>query len=114
MSNSGHRILVLILATAVFFAPTIGTTGESEESHHLSYGPLRSENYYWVPSDSPDAEYDSELQNNAIRHLEECRKIQDEKYGDRLVLLTTAEEDIRVCMLERGWSRKWTVPLVIY
>ena len=114
MNDLGHRILVLALATTVFYAPIVGNAGESEESHHLSYGPLRSENYFWVPSNRPDAEHHSELQNSAIRHLVECRKIQDEKYGDRLVLLSTAEEDIRVCMLERGWSRKWTVPLVIY
>ncbi len=86
---------------------------DSDDKHYLSHGPLRSGEYYWVPSDSPDSEYDSELQDQAIDALVKCRELQEEEFGDRMVLITTADENVRRCMLGRGWTRKWTAPLVI-
>ncbi len=99
----------------LMLAAVAGTSAanDSDATHYLSYGALRSSEYHWVPSDSPDSEYDSELQDKAIDALVDCRELQEEEFGDRTVLITTAEENIRRCMLGRGWIRKWTVPVVI-
>ena len=100
---------LLILAAV----SSISAADDSDDTHYLSHGPLRSSDYYWVPSDSPDSEYDSELQDKAIDALVKCRELQEGEFGDRMVLITTAEENIRLCMLGRGWERRWTAPIVI-
>ena len=114
MRKKGVDFLVLPFAT-LLLAGAIGVkAADDEDTDQLSFGPLRSDEYYWVPADDADAEYDSKAQDRAIQHLQECRAKQDAKFGDEVILLSDAEEDIRKCMLEHGWTRKWTAGGVIF
>ena len=114
MSLACYRFVVLVLTTAAILVARSVAEADDDDTHYLSHGPIRSDKYYWVPSDNPDADYNSKSQDQAIQHLEECRAEQDEEIGDRLVPLATAEEVVRVCMLEHGWTRRWTESFVIY
>ena len=102
---------------ASFIAANLGIASESDVEHHLSFGPLRSDEYYWVPSEAPYAEHDSDIQDKAIKRLKVCRAFQGIKHEiedvDRMPILSEAEEEVRKCMLKDGLTRKWTKPRVI-
>lgn len=85
---------------------------DEELKHHLSYGPLASEDYYWVRTGS-STNFDLELQEKALKHLEVCRLFQKMKHGEAVLELSMAEEEIRVCMLKEGWKRIWNNPQII-
>jgi len=82
------------------------TADDADDAHYVSHGPLRSDQYYWVRSDSVDSEYDSELQDQAIDDLVFCRGLQEEEFGDRKVMNPTAEHNVRICMIKRLWGIK--------
>lgn len=107
------RIASLVLVIASFIAANLVNASESDVEHHLSIGPLRSDEYYWVPTEAPYAEYDSNIQDKAIKHLEACRLFQKIKHADRMLILSEAEEEIRICMRRNGLTRRWTKPHVI-
>lgn len=103
----------IVLLTTVLAAANLGIASDSHDEHHLSFGPLTSDQYYWVRAETPNAEYDSDIQEKAIKRLEICRVFQKMKHGDRMLMLSEAEEEIRMCMLKDGLRRHWTKPLVV-
>ncbi len=106
-------IASLVLAIAFLTVANLGNASESDVEHHLSFGPLSSDQYYWVLAETPNAEYNSNIQGKAIKRLEVCRVFQNMKHGDRMLTLSKAEEEIRKCMLKDGLTRRWTKPQVI-
>ena len=108
---------VELVAEEEFVTPPLelsNQSGSCEEGFHMSYGALRSPNYYWVRANSKNKKRMGTEQETAELSLKNCRTIFDEKTNNVAVPLGIAEEEIRKCMLSEEWSRKFTCSLNVF